>query len=184
MPQAQSTQRYTYQDYLTWNDDERWELIDGVPYNMTPAPINKHQIVSRNLFSILFPSAQKHGFEALYVPVDVVFSEDCVVQPDIVVVNDPSVAEKPNIQTVPELVVEILSPRTSKKDRTVKRNLYERFAVKEYLLVDLDDETIEIYRLNEDGKYGKSDIYVNKDEIELNTLPKVKIPMAKVFQMK
>src|SRR6266545_1618689 len=125
--------RFTYAQYCTWDDNQRWELIDGVAYNMTPAPALKHQTISRNLLTRLTVFLDGKTCRPFAAPTDVVLDDYNVVQPDILVVCDKEKLSEANVLGAPDLVVEILSPSTSRKDRREKMALYERFGVKEYL---------------------------------------------------
>ncbi len=153
----------TYADYLTWPDEERWEIIDGEVYDMTPAPSVRHQRVVwnviREISNYLEGQKQCQGFSA---PTDVVFDEYNVVQPDVFVVCDNTKVGEKAIFGVPDLVVEVISPATEVKDRREKKNLYERFGVAEYILVFPERNYVERYLLQE-GKYGAPEI-VNWDE--------------------
>ena len=135
--------RYTVQDYLSWPDDVRCELIHGQVYDMTPTPSLDHQEVVGALYAALRDESARgrHGgggsCRVFVAPVDVVLSRDTVVQPDVVVVCDPAkTADRQRVQGAPDLVVEVLSPSTSIKDRREKRALYEAHGVPEYLIVD------------------------------------------------
>ena len=99
-------------DYLTWPDDERWEIVDGVAYNMTPAPSVRHQTVAGKLNRKLANKPCK----PFIAPVDVIFSEYDIIQPDVFVVCDKSKITEDNIQGAPDLVIEVLSPTTATKD--------------------------------------------------------------------
>ena len=107
MPLAKKLeQRYTYQDYLSWPDDERWEIIDGEAYCMSPSPTIRHQIISRNIEVELVNQMRKKGLQcSLFdAPTDVVLDEFNVVQPDIFVVCDKNkIKENNNLneQTLP-----------------------------------------------------------------------------------
>ena len=90
MPVPQEKGKYTYQDYLTWNDDERWEIIDGVPYCMTPSPAPSHQECVRNIVTLLSNALKGKRCKPFVAPIDVVFSEHHVVQPDVFVICDPA----------------------------------------------------------------------------------------------
>ena len=165
MPLTQQvSERYTYGDYLTWPDDERWEIIDGIAYNMSPAPAVKHQrIVKLFAEKIDFElSAKESGCESFVAPTDVVFDEYNVVQPDVFVVCDKGKISEDNIQGAPDLIVEVISPSTSLKDRREKKKLYEKFGVKEYLIIYPEDELVERFILQND-KYPAPDIF-NWDE--------------------
>src|SRR5512138_3388422 len=106
-------QKYTYEDYLTWPDDERWEVIGGEAYAMTPAPTTGHQRISRELGRIVVSFFRGKTCEPFFAPTDVVLDDRNIVQPDMLVVCDPSKVTEKNIQGAPDLVVEILSPSTS-----------------------------------------------------------------------
>ena len=154
---AYKTQRrlYTYDDYLTLPDDgRRYEIIEGELF-MSPAPRLSHQDISRNIeFALLKFVQRNHLGVVYYAPVDVLFSEVNVVQPDLVFVSTSNrqILTEANIQGAPDLIIEILSPATAATDRGAKKRLYERYGVKEYWLVDPDSETVEIYTLRA-GRY-------------------------------
>lgn len=160
----QISERYTYGNYLTWPDDERWEIIDGLVYNMSPGPAVKHQrIVKLFAEKIDFElSAKKPDCESFIAPTDVVFDEYNVVQPDIFVVCDKTKITKDNIQGAPDLIIEVISPSTRLKDKREKKKLYEKFGVKEYVIVYPEDELVERFILQND-KYPAPDIF-NWDE--------------------
>ena len=162
MSQAKSmTKKYTCQDYLHWPDDERWEIIDGVAYNMTPAPSVKHQRIVGNFHINLKTNPNNPCFTGIS-PIDVVFDEYNVVQPDIFLVCDKTKITQENIKGAPDLIIEVTSPSTSLKDRREKKKLYEKFGVKEYLIVYPDEELVERF-LIENDKYGAPEVF-NWDE--------------------
>jgi Uma2 family endonuclease len=181
MPLPKPDQRYTYQDYLTWDDDQRWEIINGYVYSMSPAPNVRHQRISRNMSTVLDLKLSNTKCESFSAPIDVVLSKQDVVQPDIVIVCEPDIITEKNIQGVPTVVIEILSPSTAKKDRIDKRNLYERSGVREYLLVDPDGRYIECYRLSKDKQYKKSEYYTENDELVLQSVKDLKIDVSDIF---
>ena len=125
--------RYTWTDYQTWPDDERWELIDGLAYNMSPAPSIRHRRVASNFHGVLYRILAGKSCRLFMAPTDVRLSEIDVVQPDILVVSDPAKITPSHIEGAPELVVEVLSPGTSAKDLREKKWLYQRSGVREYL---------------------------------------------------
>ncbi len=130
---------YTVEDWKAW--EGRWELINGVAYDMTPAPSYEHQLVSGALFAAIWnalgDAKRKGGGECdvLAAPLDV-FLASGVYQPDLVVVCDPDKKNPRGIEGAPDLIVEILSPSTSSKDTVVKRWAYAATGVPEYLIVD------------------------------------------------
>ncbi|MBN1842790.1 MAG: Uma2 family endonuclease [Deltaproteobacteria bacterium] len=114
MPLAKKTgKKFTYADYLTWPDDERWELIDGQAYCMTPAPSVTHQRIANNPNILLstHPEKKAECFVGI-APTDVVLSESDVVQPDIFVVCDKDKITEANIRGAPDLVIERTSLTT------------------------------------------------------------------------
>ncbi len=159
---------YTYQDYVTWPDEERWELIEGVAYNMTPAPSVKHQELAGNFYVALKTHPDNKCFTGI-APTDVVLDEHNVVQPDVFVVCDRAKITEQAITGAPDLVIEVVSPATEVKDKREKKGVYEKFGVAEYILVFPEREYVERYLL-EEGRYGVPEI-VNWDEtIKIMTL--------------
>ena len=144
-----STTRITWRDaQLMPEDGKRYEAIDGELY-VTPAPSRRHQRISFNLERELLRLLEDPGHGWIYhAPLGVEFPEtEEGVQPDILFVSrahaDRLVDE--GIRGAPDLVVEILSPSTGERDRTIKRKLYERQGVGQYWLVDPDDESVEVW---------------------------------------
>ena len=153
MALAKKQEHYTVQDYLAWDDGERWELIGGIAYNMTPAPRLSHQSLVQNLFRSLDRQLQNAPCKLWLAPADVILSDEDVVQPDLFVVCDPKKMESDRVEGAPDFIAEVLSPSTAAKDRREKRALYEAHGVKEYWLVDPDARLVERYLLKK-GKYG------------------------------
>ena len=148
MTTTQPVAKYTYEDYRTTPDDERYELIDG-DLIMVPAPNVKHQKVQGNLYYHLRGFITEHGLGVLLAaPCDVVLSDTSIVQPDLLFVSRERehLVNDDNVRGAPDLVIEILSPSTADKDRGVKRELYGRYGVTEYWLVDPMAETVSIHR--------------------------------------
>ena len=139
-----TTEKYTYADYLTWPDEERWELINGHAYDMSAAPSRRHQDVLGRLFRLIADFFDGRACRVYIAPFDVRLSEDYsddhlienVVQPDLsVFCNDDRLDDKGAVGA-PDLAVEILSPSTSTKDLKTKLLLYQKFGVREYWIVD------------------------------------------------
>ncbi len=183
MPLAKQREPATYQEYLSRPEDERWEIIDGVAYNMVPAPNTRHQTILVNL-TLVVGNALRNSMCRLFVaPTDVVLSEENVVEPDVFVVCDPTKMTERCIRGAPDVVFEIISPSSTKKDRLVKRRLYERFGVKEYVLVDPDGPCVERFLLDESGRYGVSEIFDSSQTLTLKSLNGVYIPLAEIFAL-
>ncbi len=155
MTTTPTTVKLTYEDYVSFPDDgKRHELIDGEHY-VTPAPLTKHQRISGNLFAAIHHHCQhtKQG-RIFSAPTDVVFTETDVVQPDLLYIakDQNRIITRENIQGSPDLIVEILSDSTRRRDERLKRNLYEQHRVKEYWIVDPELDSVKCYRL-QDGRY-------------------------------
>src|SRR3989304_9190713 len=146
--------RLTYEDYLQFPDDgKRHEIIEGDHY-VTPVPKTKHQRTSGNLTMALGTFIKKHALgEVLTAPYDVILSDENVVQPDLLFVSTAraAIVTEDNIQGAPDIMVEILSESSRKKDEVTKRKLYERFGVQEYWIVDPELEIVKIFRRAQQG---------------------------------
>lgn len=143
---------YTVAEWEHWQD--QWELIDGMPYCMSPAPSSRHQRISFLIAYQLELSIKSGSCKKckVYIPIDWQIAEDTVVQPDVLIVCNP--IQGARLYQRPEIVFEILSPSTKRKDRTVKFDLYQEQKVPYYILVDPDTEAVEVYVLGSDGLYS------------------------------
>ncbi len=182
MPLPKENGRFTYHDYETWPDDERWELIDGVAYNMSPAPSLKHQDIAGNIYLALRNALDGKPCRVFVAPTDVLISEYDVVQPDVLVVCDPKKLTDKNVQGAPDLVIEVLSPATAKKDRWDKKRLYEKHGVREYILADPEGRYVERYLLGEDGLFDRGKVFDSKAELKLVSIETITIPLLDVFE--
>ena len=184
MPLPKEQERFSYQDYQTWPEDERWEILDGKAYNMTPAPSFKHQRIVGNIYHILRNALRDNRCLPGIAPTDVVLSEYDVVQPDVFVVCDPLKITEKNVQGAPDLIVEVISPTTARKDRWEKKDLYERFGVLEYILVDAEGEYVERYLLEEFGRFDRGEVFSAGEILLLRSIEQVEIPLLEVFEVK
>jgi Uma2 family endonuclease len=144
----------TYEDYAALPDDgRRYEVHDG-ELSVTPAPGTPHQEVSGNLNEVLRAHVRERGLgRVLYAPLDVILADTTIVQPDLIHVDpsrDAFVTQR-GIEGPPTLVVEIISPSTARIDRVTKTQLYARYGVPYYWIVDPDARAIEAYALAEGG---------------------------------
>ena len=182
--------KFTYKDYLTWPEGERWELIDGAAYDMSPAPGRRHQSILGRMFRIISDITDKGRCETYVAPFDVRFSDKedeeitTVVQPDISVFCNPELLDDRGAHGAPDLVVEILSPSTSYKDQTVKLALYERYKVKEYWIVNGDVPNVMVYRLGRDGKFEKPDYYRIDEEVYSKVLQDAGVTVSSFLKKK
>lgn len=183
--------RFTYADYLTWDDDQRWELIDGEAFCMSPGPNRLHQKWLGELFVQFHSYLDGKPCEVYVAPFDVRLQESSdtsdeetttVVQPDLIVVCDHDKLDDRGVKGAPDLVVEIISPSTAKRDIATKYELYQRHGVKEYWLMYPNDRTLLVYRLSEDGKYAPPEVFGEGDIVPVPLLGDLAIDMGKVFR--
>ncbi len=139
---------YTYDDWVQW--EGKWELIEGIPFAMSPAAVPKHQQISAELISEFIFSLRKVKCKTcrVYSPIDFKISEDIILEPDILIVCDE--IKKNYLDFPPVLVIEILSPSTALKDRNTKFQIYQQQKIKYYLIIDVNIESIEVYELIND----------------------------------
>lgn len=151
---------YTYADYLTWQFQERIELIKGKIFRMSPAPNTMHQKISWRMVVAFDKYFSEKECQAFSAPFDVrLYKKNkddeqvvTVVQPDICVICDGSKLDERGCIGAPDLIVEILSPGNSKKEMRNKYDLYEENGVKEYWVIFPHEQVLQIYVLV-DGKY-------------------------------
>lgn len=172
---AATKETFTYSDYEKWPENQRWELIDGAPYDMTPAPSRKHQEILGELYLQFATYLKNKPCKVFLAPFDVRLAQGdepgemirTVVQPDLTVVCDRSKLDDKGCLGTPDMVIEILSPHTAAKDLKIKLALYERVGVKEYWLVQPLDRTIMVFTLRQDKKYDKPVVYDGHDRIDV-----------------
>ncbi len=191
---AARKKRFTYRDYLTWSDEERWELINGVAYNMSPAPSRIHQMIMGELYRQIANYLLGKSCEAYVAPFDVRLPEVdentaslaadeeiiTVVQPDIVVVCDKDKLDDRGCNGAPDIVIEVLSPYTVKKDFVTKYHLYERHKVKQYWIFDHETKEVVIFKLKND-KYGEPEEYNKDDKIRVDMFTDFEIDLTAIF---
>jgi Uma2 family endonuclease len=179
--------KLTYDDFVHFPDDgKRHELIDGEHY-VTPAPSWNHQDLVGNIFGPIWNYLrQKPIGRVVMAPFDVVFSNFDVVEPDLLFVSGaklPDVRTAKNLRGVPDLVVEVGSPSTRRRDERIKLRLYERSGVAEYWVVDPDLDAIRVYRLS-DGRYGRAqELTLERgDVLTTPLLPGFEVALSAIFR--
>ena len=177
---AKKTKGFVWNDYRQWPNDERWELIGGEAFAMTPASNTRHQRVVAKLHVELARFFQRKKCELFLSPVDVKLSEQDVVEPDLVVVCNPNQVKTSHIEGAPTLVVEVLSTSTALYDRQRKMDLYARSGVKEVWLVTPCPASVETYLLIESG-YRLAAVYGKVDTLKSATFPRLRVALGKVF---
>jgi len=191
LPIRKTEKRFSYADYKAWPDDERWELIDGVAYCMSPAPTSAHQaLVTEFLWRI---AAFLHGkpCQAFVAPFDVRLveadaSDDQVVnvvQPDIVVYCDPGKIDQRGGKGAPDWIIEVLSPATAARDQREKLALYERFGVDEYWLVHPGDRLLTIFRREESGVYARAQVFDEEATVAATRFPELNLSLTEIFSV-
>ncbi len=185
---SQQNKKYTYADYLTWPENERWEIIDGVPY-VKAAPTWQHQALSAALLSQFYNFLSGKSCQVFAAPFDLRLPEGSekdedtifVVQPDIVVVCDKSGLKGTGYYGTPTLVIEISSPSTTKNDKIWKFNKYEKAGVKEYWIVEPEGKIISVFTLQENNRYGRPESYTETDKVKVTVFPELIIDLSPVF---
>ena len=179
--------KLTYDDFLLFPDDgQRHELIDGEHY-VTPSPNMKHQAVSGNLYFMIRSWLEQHPVGRIfYALFDVVFTKFDIVEPDLLYLSHSRAAQfltEKHVTGAPDLVVEIASPGTKKRDETIKLRLYERTGVSEYWVVDPLVETIRVYR-NQEGHFGQPLELTSKagDVLTTPQFDGLELPLRKIFE--
>jgi Uma2 family endonuclease len=190
--QLDLNKRYTYADYLTWAFDERLELIKGWIYKMSPAPKRKHQKVSFKLLMSFGNYFNSNCCEVYEAPFDVRLKKnkgsdsevDTVVQPDISVFCDLSKLDDRGAIDAPDLVVEITSDSTMKKDYNEKFNIYEENGVQEYWIVNPDSHSMEIFARKEDKfeSIGVFNIHDGATEVTSIMFPDLTVNLIEIFK--
>jgi Uma2 family endonuclease len=173
----------TYDDYVELPDDgNRYEILDG-ELHVTPPPATRHQIASINLATILHVFVRKNRIgQVLEAPTGVILAETTIVEPDILFVRAArqSIITERAVEGPPDLVVEILSPGTSRRDRTTKAAVYARYGVPHYWLLDPDSRTLELYEND-----GESYRLVRKEEgdraVRSSLFPGLEISLGEVW---
>lgn len=187
--------KYSYADYLTWKFQDFVEIIKGQVYKMSPAPTRYHQDISREIerpisnylykktckvysapFDVRLPLNGEEGEDAIYT----------VVQPDICVICDPKKLDDRGCIGAPDMIVEIISPSTAKKDLNEKLDLYESSGVREYWIVFPKERFIMVHLLNDKGIYeliGSFEPNIETPTIKVNIFPDLEIIMEDIFSI-
>ena len=189
MPLSQAKKKYTYADYLKFPDDERWEIIDGVPY-MQSAPSPAHQLISselnRQFANYLLGKPCKvypAPFSVRLTKGDEQQDEDItkVVEPDITIVCDKAKIDGKGCNGTPDLIIEVISPSSIQHDRVKKFNMYENAGVGEYWIVEPVGKIVSVFVLQSNNRYGRPDIYTENDQVEVSISPHLIIELRTVF---
>ena len=180
--------KYTYADYAATPEGERWELIDGVLYHMAAAPNTKHHDVSDNTGDLFKAVIQPQRLGRIYrAPFALRLSDTNTVEPDLLYVSAARrhIITSRGCEGVPDLVVEILSPSNSAHDLAVKRELYARYGVPEYWILDPVRETVLALTnpvVNDSvGEYATEALHQAGDTVTTDRIPGLAIAVADIF---
>lgn len=179
---------YTYADYLSWQFQERVELIRGRLFPMSPAPNTFHQQISGALYFRLYGHFVGKSCQVFAAPFDVRLpvslkkgQTTTVVQPDLCVICDPGKLDNQGCDGAPDLIIEILSPGNSKKEMREKYQVYEEAGVREYWLVYPLDREVRVYVLNEAGKYIGLAPVLEDEVLRSAVFPELEVDLGMVF---
>ena len=182
-PKENDVRRYTYSDYLEWDDDTRWELIDGIPYAMA-APLISHQSASTNITVQIGQFLRGKSCKVSHSPTDVRLNADkldnTVVQPDLLVVCDKTKLDDGKaVNGAPDMTVEVLSPSSASHDMVRKFGLYLKAGVREYWIVDPVTKSIIVNVLSEGTYISKA--YSETDKVPISALEGCVVDLQEVF---
>ena len=168
---------YSYDDYINWEGD--WELIDGVPLAMSPAPMIKHQSLEFRVAKLLDNELDDCSECEVLGEVDYKINDETVLRPDVVLICNEQ--NDKYLTKAPEIVVEIISKSTAKRDEKYKFEIYEKEVVKYYILVYPDELIAKVYK-NENAKFIKQGDFSNEKYLFENTMCKVELDFDLLFK--
>jgi Uma2 family endonuclease len=175
-----------YQDKTAYSRrliDVQYEIINGIRYEMSPSPTLDHQMLVTQLSNEIYKTCHSNGI-VVVAPIDVHLSEDNILQPDVVFISNENagIIQNQKIIGAPDLLIEVLSPSTSKKDKSIKKDVYERFGVKEFWIVDPVHLIIDQFVLTEEG-YNTYKSFCLGDTLKSPKLSCISIELSKLFDL-
>jgi Uma2 family endonuclease len=190
IPKEKLKDHYTYSQYKKWPDEERWEIIEGEAYDMSPAPGITHQRISREISGYIYNFLNEKECEVFIAPFDVYLPQkgeseektSTVVQPDISVICEKGKLSEKGCTGAPDIIIEIISSSSASRDQIVKRKLYEKHAVKEYWIVHPVDRIVWKYILIK-GQYGKPEVFDYQGKPSFDLFPELVVDLYKVFDV-
>ena len=182
MSLVQPDKHYTYSDYVSWDDDIRYELINGIAY-MLAAPSQTHQTICSELHLQIGNFLKGKPCKVFFAPFDVRLNaadgDDIVVQPDLLVVCDMSKLDGKACVGAPDMIIEVISPSTARQDRLVKLQIYQKAGVREYWIVDVETKTVQVFTLK-NGEYTVQ-AYADTDAAPVHVLEDCTLNLPEVF---
>lgn len=187
MPLLKPNHVYTYVDYLEWTEETQVEIIDGELY-MQAAPSRRHQEILSELHRQIanylvgkrcrvYPAPFEVCLETIDIPEQVIN----VFEPDLSIICDPSKLDDRGCKGAPDWIVEITSPSTARIDKIKKFNKYEAAGVKEYWIIEPEEKIVSVFTLQDNGRYGRPEMYAEDDTIQVKVLDSLQIELDKVF---
>ncbi|MEA3491533.1 MAG: Uma2 family endonuclease [Campylobacterota bacterium] len=174
---AQAIEYYTYDDYKEWEGE--WELIDGIPLAMSPAPLRRHQGIATVIIAELHNQLEACQECEVLGEIDYKVSDDTILKPDIVLTCGET--NESYLTKAPEIIVEIISKSTAKRDEKYKFEIYEREKVNYYILLYPNDLRAKIYRLK-GSKYDKEGDFLQESYSFEETTCEITLDFARVFK--
>ena len=180
----EAVEKYTYADYASWDDDNRYELIDGTVYLLSPGPGTAHQTIIGGLFNQLYNFLRGKPCSVFCAPFDVCLNgkgdqDTTIVQPDILVLCDKTKLDRKRCNGAPDMIIEILSPSTASRDAILKLDKYLSAGVRECWIVDPDSKNTSVHVLA--GRKYIVEVYSETDTIPVSILEGCLIDMKEVF---
>jgi len=179
---------YTYDDYLKFDFDYYVELIRGKIFKMSPSPNTRHQRTLREFTGKFYNHFKGKPCQVFFAPFDVILpvtnrkgKPNTVVEPDLCVICDPSIIQERGCFGVPDFLIEIISPHTTRKDIKIKFDLYQEVKVREYWVVYPDEKSIEMYILAND-KFELKEVFIKSGNISPHIFPEFSFEVAEIFE--
>ena len=176
-------QPVTYEDYANLPDEGiRYEINDGRLEAMTPGPNAVHQFVVQQIEHRMVQNCSR-DFIVLSAPIDLILSETEVRQPDLIMIRRDrlSIITKRGVEGLPDLIVEVLSPFSAKRDRQQKLIVYAKYRIPEYWIVDINNELLEQYLLT-DQVYKLFEVYKENESVHSEQLPCISYTMRAIME--
>lgn len=190
MPLPRDDRKYTYADYLSWPEDIRAEIIDGIPYLLT-APSRIHQKTLSELHRQFANFLIENECEVYPAPFHVVLDleekskndedRENIFEPDITIVCDKSKLDDAGCKGTPDMIIEIISPSTARRDKMLKFNKYELAGVKEYWIVEPQEKLVSVFTLQKNDRYGRPDLYSDEGQVKVAIFDDLVIDLRMVF---
>jgi len=186
-PMAVYGDDYTYEDYLKFDFDYYVELIKGKIFKMSPSPNTRHQMSLMELSGKFYNHFKGKPCQVFFAPYDVILpvtnkkgKPNTVVEPDLCVICDLSIIQDKGCFGVPDFLIEIISPHTTRKDIKIKFDLYQEVKVKEYWVIYPDEKSIEMYILNQE-KFELKEVFIKTGTISPHIFPEFSFEVAEIF---